>query len=262
MKLKLSFLWKKRWWEESHWPTASSSLCYSFPLVLIHSGLSALLWDYRRDCPTSPKSSPMQFLYKTEPLRWMQTWKQLISNALVVHLTTKLPSANVLKHFHKLPGSLPAQPHGRPARWAACPRSCTHRRTGCCFQTLHLHDNAPEQTLWRTKSPWHIQTLPGVRSMARHRTWRPWNCSFKTLMQDVTNMKYSNYTNFTAALQYWQQPSYWLRRTASMKKNPYTQKSNCKTELLRMYFFFRVEQKMLKSTLKLSWNINYYWFYL
>lgn len=43
-------------------------------------------------------------------------------NALTVHLkTAKLSSANVLKHFHKLPGSLPAQPPRPAGAVAACP---------------------------------------------------------------------------------------------------------------------------------------------
>lgn len=248
MKLKLSFLWKKRWWEESHWPTASSSLCYSFPLVLIHSGLSALLWDYRRDCPTSPKSSPMQFLYKTEPLRWMQTWKQLISNALIVHLkTTKLPSANVLKHFHKLPGSLPAQPP-RPAGAVGSLSTELHSQK----DRMLLSDSAsPWQRSWanlmENQEPLTHPDFARSQVHGQTQNLEALELRLQNTLQDVTNMKYSNSTNFTAALQYWQQQSYWLRRTASMKKNPYTQKSNCKTELLRMYFFFPSGTKNVKK---------------
>lgn len=73
----------------------------------------------------------------------------------------------------------PCQPSPRSHRWAACPWRCSHRRTGLLFSDSASPWQPPEQTLWRTRSPWHIQTLPGVRSMATQGTWRPWSCCFK-----------------------------------------------------------------------------------
>lgn len=81
--------------------------------------------------------------------------------------------------FHKSPGSLPAQ-LSWPLLWAACPyRLQPRERPYCLFQTLYLHDNPPEQTLQRTKSPRNIQTSSGVRYTATHGTRRSWNCCFE-----------------------------------------------------------------------------------
>lgn len=50
--------------------------------------------------PPHQSHPPKLFLDKIKPLRWMQTWKQLVISAPILHLTaTKMSSANVLKHF-------------------------------------------------------------------------------------------------------------------------------------------------------------------
>lgn len=65
-----------------------------------------------------------------------------------------------------------------------------------------------------------------VRSQVHGQTQNPeaLELQLQNSLQDVTNMKCSNSTNFAATQQYRQQQSYCLRRIESMKKNPYTPK--------------------------------------
>lgn len=163
-KLKLSFLWEgasgRRALGQQPAP-ACVTLFTSFSHVQGTQHSCAVRLQKWRCYLT--KVIPQSYLYrKLSLLRCMQTWKQLVVNAPILHSTiTKMSSANALKHFfHKLPGSLLSW----PLLWAAWPhRLWPRERPYRLFQTLYLHDNPPEQTLRRSKSPCNIQTSSGCR---------------------------------------------------------------------------------------------------
>ena len=153
-----------------------------------------------------------------------------------------MSGANVLKHFHKLPGSLPAQ-LSWPLLWAACPyRLQPHEGLYCLFQTLYLHDNPPEQTLQRTKSPCNTQTSPGVRYMATHGTWTSWNGCFETSCK----MWGTERTIIPSTLLLHRKidssnPTGW--KAEKVWKNPTQQKSSSKSVCWERSKFFKLELK-------------------
>lgn len=151
----------------------------------MHSGHTALLCcEITKVKMLSHQSHPPKlFLYKIKPVRLIQTWKQLAICTAILHLTTtKTSSANVWKHFHKLPGSLPAQPSWPMLRAAQPYRLQWSERPGCLFQTESPWQPI-EQNNTENQEPSSIQTLPGVIDTATRGTWRSWNCCFKTSLK-------------------------------------------------------------------------------
>lgn len=194
-----------------------SSLCLLFRFVLVHSGRAALLCYEITEVKILPHQShpPKLFLYKIKPLRWMQTWKQLVINAPILHLTTtKMSSANVLKHFHKLPGSLPAL-LSWPLLWAACPYR-QQPREGKTI--LPFSDSlSPWQPSWTnpTENRGPLQYRDFARSQIHSHAREPEvpELLLQNKLQDATNRKYRNSISFTITQQNWQQQSCWVRRT-------------------------------------------------
>lgn len=150
-----------------------------------------------------------------------------------------------VQHFLELPGSLPAQPS---VLWAACPWRCTHRGRALLFP----HSASPWQPSWtnlvENQEP---LTQPGFARSQVH--GHAWNLEALELLLQTSCKMWLIWNTIIPStlllkLQYWQQQSYWVRRTESLRRNPYTPKSNSKNDFWECTFFFlQVEQKMLKK---------------